>query len=133
MNKENMKWYSRKRLWCGLPWTFTKYGLSDDRIFIEKGIFNISETEVRLYRIININLKRSLIQRIFGLGTIHIDSNDKDMSSFDIINVKNSSDVKEIISQSIEEERLRNRVTSREFMGDAFNEEEDFLNDADDE
>lgn len=133
MNKENMKWYSRKRLWCGLPWTFTKYGLSDDRIFIEKGIFNISETEVRLYRIININLKRSLIQRIFGLGTIHIDSNDKDMSSFDIINVKNSSDVKEIISQSIEEERLRNRVTSREFMGDAFNEEEDFLNDTDDE
>lgn len=133
MNKEKMKWYSRKRLWCGLPWTFTKYGLNEDRIFIEKGLFNITETEVRLYRIINISLKRNFIQRIFGLGTIHIDSNDKDLSSFDIINVKNSSDVKELISQAVEEERHRNKVSSREFMGEGFHDDEDLDGSDDDE
>ena len=82
-----MKWYSRMHLWCGLPWTFTKYGMSEDRLFVEKGLLNTSEQEVRLYRIMNVSLKRTLIQKIFGMGTIHIDSSDKDLSCFDIINV----------------------------------------------
>lgn len=114
MNKEKLNWYGRKRLWCGLPWTFTKYGISNDRIFVECGLLNLKEYEVRLYRIVNINLTRSLIQRIFGLGTIHINSNDKDLKCFDIKNVKDSIRVKEMISESVEKERARNWVSSRE-------------------
>ena len=116
MNKSNLRWYSRKRLWCGFPWTFTKYGLSDDRLFVEVGAFSLKEYEVRLYRVVNVSLKRSLMQRLFGLGTIHIDSNDRDLKCFDIKNVKDSVNVKEMISQTVEEERIRNRVSSREFM-----------------
>lgn len=115
MNKEKLNWYGRKRLWCGLPWTFTKYGISNDRIFVECGLLNLKEYEVRLYRIVNINLTRSLIQRIFGLGTIHINSNDKDLKCFDIKNVKDSIRVKEMISESVEKERARNWVSSREY------------------
>lgn len=116
MNKEGLNWYGRKRIWCGLPWTFTKYGVSDDRIFVEYGLLNLKEYEVRLYRIVNINLTRNLLQRIFGLGTIHVDSNDKDLKCFDIKNVKDSINVKEMISESVERERARNRVSSREYM-----------------
>lgn len=117
MKKENMKWYDRKRIWCGLPWTFTRYGLSEDRLFVEKGFLNVKEYEIRLYRILNINLSRSLVQRLFGLGTVHIDSMDRDLKCFDIMNIKNSASVKEMISEAIEKERIRNRVSSREFMG----------------
>ena len=56
MDKGKMKWYDRKRLWCGLPWTFTKYGMSDDRLFVEKGLFNVRGMEERLYRILNISI-----------------------------------------------------------------------------
>ena len=132
MDKGKMKWYDRKRLWCGLPWTFTQYGTSDDRLFVEKGLFNVRGMEVRLYRILNISIQRSLIQRIFGLGTIHLDSTDKDLSCFDIVNIKNSESVMEMISQAVEEERLRNRVASREFMSDGMHEngaEEDGIHD----
>ena len=132
MDKGKMKWYDRKRLWCGLPWTFTKYGMSDDRLFVEKGLFNVRGMEVRLYRILNISIQRSLIQRIFGLGTIHLDSTDKDLSCFDIVNIKNSESVMEMISQAVEAERLRNRVASREFMSDGMHEndaEEDGIHD----
>ena len=122
MDKGKMKWYDRKRLWCGLPWTFTKYGMSDDRLFVEKGLFNVRGMEVRLYRILNISIQRSLIQRIFGLGTIHLDSTDKDLSCFDIVNIKNSESVMEMISEAVEAERLRNRVASREFMSDGMHE-----------
>ena len=133
MDKGKMKWYDRKRLWCGLPWTFTKYGMSDDRLFVEKGLFNVRVMEVRLYRILNISIQRSLIQRIFGLGTIHLDSTDKDLSCFDIVNIKNSESVMEMISEAVEEERLRNRVASREFMSDGMHEndaEEDGIHDS---
>lgn len=116
MKKENLIWYDRKRLWCGLPWTFTKYGMDEGRLFVETGFLNTREEEVRLYRILNISLSRSLVQRIFGLGTIHIDSTDMDLGCVKLINVKNCDSVKEMISNKVEEERLRNRVSAREFL-----------------
>lgn len=120
-------WRDRKRLWCGLPWTFTVYRLSTDRLFLKTGMLNIKEDEVRLYRIKDVSLSRSFIQRIFGLGTIHVSSSDSNLKDFDIKNIKKSSEIKEKISQLVEEERNRKRVTSREYMN------MDSENDADDE
>ncbi|MCI9570488.1 MAG: PH domain-containing protein [Lachnospiraceae bacterium] len=124
MKKENLVWHDRKRIWCGLPWTFTQYGLSEDRLFVEHGFFNVKGYEVRLYRVLNVNISRSLIQRLFGLGTVHLDSTDRDLNCFDIVNIKNSENVKELISESIEKERLRNRVSSREYMTDGEHDED---------
>ena len=33
----NIVWKDRKRTLFGLPWSFTKYSLSDDRLFISTG------------------------------------------------------------------------------------------------
>ncbi|MGI6081009.1 MAG: PH domain-containing protein [Candidatus Avilachnospira sp.] len=123
MDRTKLKWYARKRLWCRLPWTFTKYGLSEDRIFVETGLLNLKQKEVRLYRVLNISLSRSLVQRIFGMGTVHIDSNDKDLECFELKNILDSENVKEMISAAVEEERLRNRVSTREFMSGDVGEE----------
>ena len=113
MDKSKLKWYDSKRIWCGLPFTFTKYGLSEDRLFVETGFLSLKEMEVRLYRVINVNLTRSLGQRIFGLGTVHIDSSDKDLKCFDIKNIKNSADIKEMISAAVEEPCFCKRVSGR--------------------
>lgn len=111
-------WKDRKRIIFGLPWTFTKYGLSEDRIFIETGLLNLQENEVRLYRIMDVSLERKLWQRMFGLGTITCHSSDKSMGVFKIVNIKKPSEVKELISSYVEEERSRKRVTSKEFIVD---------------
>ena len=111
-------WKDRKRIIFGLPWTFTKYGLSEDRIFIETGLLNLEENEVRLYRIMDVSLERRLWQRLFGLGTITCYSSDKSMGVFQIKNIKKPSEVKELISSYVEEERSRKRVTSKEFIVD---------------
>lgn len=118
MKKDKMEWYDRKRWFCGLPFTFTKYGLGSDRFYQEKGLLNTVHSEVRLYRILDLTLRRNLIQKLFGLGTIKVNSSDKDMGTFDIINIKNSEDVAELLSQSVERERREARVSSREFMHD---------------
>lgn len=83
---------------------------------METGFLSLKEHEVRLYRVMNVSLSRSLFQRLFGLGTIHFDSSDRDLKCFDIKNIKKSAQVKEMFSNAVEEERLRNRVSSREYM-----------------
>lgn len=67
---------------------------------------------------LDVSLKRSLGQRIFGMGTTHICSSDKTMKDFDLINIKNSKDVKEMISEYVETQREKKRVVSREYMTD---------------
>ena len=65
----NIVWKDRKRTLFGLPWSFTKYSLSDDRLFISTGFFNTKEDEVRLYRIMDISLNRTLGQRMLRSRT----------------------------------------------------------------
>ena len=112
----NYKWRERKRTLFGLPLSFTVYKLTEEKLLVETGFFNINQEEVRLYRILDVTLKRSLGQRIFGLGTIHCCSADKTTPEFDIKNIKNSENVKEMLSGLIENERTKKRVSSREFM-----------------
>ncbi len=110
-------WRERKRLWCGLPWTFTVYSFDEERFFIESGFLNKKEEEVRLYRVLDLSVSRNFLQRIFGLGTIHLRTSDKSLGDFDIVNIKNVKDVKEKLSQLVEEQRDKKRVSTREFMG----------------
>lgn len=121
------KWRERKRTIFGLPLSFTVYKLTEEKLLVETGFFNINQEEVRLYRILDVTLKRSLGQRIFGLGTIHCCSADKTTPEFDVKNIKNSEKVKEMLSDMIESERTKKRVSSREFMTS----EEDFDGDID--
>lgn len=125
----NYIWQDRKRwLLFGLPWTFTRYGLTDEKLLIKTGFFTLVNEEVRLYRIMDLSLKQTLMQRMFNLGTITVTSNDKSLGTFEIKNIKNAEAVKEMLSEKVEGERVKKRVSSREFMtsdGDDFIEEDD--------
>ena len=111
-------WKDRKRIIFALPLTFTTYALTKEKLLIRTGILNTKEEEIRLYRIMDVTLKRSLWERLFGLGTIHCCSADKSTPEFDIRWIPHSAEVKETLSRMIEEEREAKRVSSREFMSD---------------
>ena len=110
-------WRERKRVWCGLPWTFTNYQLTKDKFMIESGLFTKVEDEIRLYRITDITLKQTFMQRMFGLGSIICSSSDRTSGDFIIKNIKNSKEVKETLSDLIEGARKENKVFSREDLG----------------
>lgn len=111
-------WSDRKRIIFGLPWTFTKYTLTKEKLLVESGILNKDEEEIRLYRIMDLTLKRSFWQRLFGLGTIHCCTADKSSPEIDIKWIKDSANVKELLSDLVEQERMEKRVSSREFFSD---------------
>lgn len=89
-----------------------------EKLLIHTGMLNTQEDEVRLYRIMDVTLRRSLWERMFGLGTIHCCSADKSTPEFDIAWVKDAAQVKETLSDMVEAERMAKRVSSREFMTD---------------
>ena len=109
-------WKDRKRI-LGMPITFTRYRLSEDRLFCEKGFFNIKQDEVLLYRVRDLQLNMSLGQRLFGVGTICIVSSDKSVPHLDLVNVKDPRAVKEMIHHSVEEAKDKRRMRTMEVMG----------------
>ena len=113
---DKLLWNDRKRH-LDLPVSFTKYSVTTSRIFRETGILNLQEEEVLLYRVRDISLTRNLVQRIFGVGTIHIYSSDKTSNHLDICNVKNPKKVKELIFEKVEEAKSNRRMRTTELLG----------------
>ena len=109
-------WKDRKRI-LGMPITFTRYRLGEDRLFCEKGFLNIRQDEVLLYRVRDLQLTLKLTQRIFGVGTICVVASDKSVPHLDLGNVKNPREVKEMIHRSVEEAKDKRRMRTMEIMG----------------
>ena len=108
-------WKDRKRF-LGMPLSFTRYMLSEDRLFLSEGFLNIRENELLLYRVRDITTSRSLWQRMFGVGTVTVMSSDKTMPTLQLKNIKNPVAVKELLHRQVEEMKIRRRVRVGEIM-----------------
>lgn len=117
-------WQDRKR-YLGMPLSFTRYAMSDDRLFTSVGFLNIKDDEILLYRVRDIDTSRSLWQRIFGVGTVTVLSSDKTMPTMVLKNIKHPIDVKEMIHSQVEETKLKRRVRIGEIMGEDLDNDED--------
>ena len=109
-------WKDRKR-YFGLPLSFTRYCLSEDRLFISEGFLSIKDDEVLLYRVRDLDTKRTLWQRLFGVGTVTVLSSDKTMPTMVLKNVKDPVFVKELIHRQVEDTKIKRRVRFGEIMG----------------
>ncbi len=109
-------WKDRKRH-LGLPLSFTRYRLSEDRLFCETGFLNIRSDEVLLYRVRDLVLTMTIGQRIFGVGTVCVVSSDKSIPHLDLKNVKHPRQVKELIHKHVEEAKDKRRMRATELVG----------------
>ena len=116
MSEIKTLWNDRKRHF-GLPLSFTRYRLSEDRIFCEKGLLNLHEEEVLLYRVRDLELRMSLGQRIFGVGSVIVHSSDKTMPTLELKNIKLPREVKELVFRQVEDCKEQRRMRTMEFVG----------------
>ena len=121
-DKITMKWSDRSRI-LGMPITFTKYSMSDDRIFCEKGLLSVKFEEILLYRVRDISMKITLGQRIFGVGSILLQSSDKTSPVLELKNIKNPREVKEMIHRQVEEIKVPRRMRFGEILEDPSDED----------
>ena len=110
-------WADRKRIF-GMPLTFTRYRMSEDRLFLSTGFFTTKDDEILLYRVRDISLTITLWQRIFGVGTVTIISSDKTLPTLVLKNIKQPRMIKEKIHQQVEEMKIRRRMRIGEIMTD---------------
>ncbi|URN92545.1 MAG: PH domain-containing protein [Candidatus Pristimantibacillus lignocellulolyticus] len=102
-------------LWKGKPFnfglpSFTKYEITDSRIIVQKGIFTKRRDEIRLYRIRDISTKRNLFERIINIGDITVFSSDTNHAEFILRNIKNSTQVSDLLGETVEKSRIKHRA-----------------------
>lgn len=112
----NIIWKDKKRPLFGLPLSFTKYILTEEKLVIDTGFISRSQEEIRLYRITDFSVNQRLLQRIFRVGNIHISSSDDLQGEFTIYDVKKPYIVKDLLSDMVEKEREKKGIVTNEFL-----------------
>ena len=108
-------WKDRKRF-MGMPLSFTRYAISEDRLFLSVGFWSIRDEEILLYRVRDISSRRTLWQRLFRVGTVTVTSSDKTCPTLVMKNIKRPLEVKELLHNQVEEMKMRRRVRVGEIM-----------------
>ncbi len=114
---ENYVWTDKKRTIFGLPLSFTRYYLTANKFICRKGVFNIEEDEIDLYKITDKKLKLTLWQRVFGVGTVRLYSRDTDTPEKDVTSIKNPRKFSALLDQYITEQRDRYSIRGRDMYG----------------
>lgn len=74
---------------------------------------------IKLFRIVDISVERTFLQRLFGMSTLVLNTHDS--SSGDgvvkLINIIDGFGVREIMQGAVDDSRRMNGMTTREFIG----------------
>lgn len=106
-----VEFVERKRwLFFGLPFTFTKYTVTEELITIDSGLLKTSQNDCYMYKVQDVELTITLIERIFKLGTIKCHTGDTTNPVLMIEHIKNAKAVKDFILETSEEARLKRRT-----------------------
>ena len=111
--------YSERSRWLlfGLPWTFTKYEIRENDFTIVKGFFTIRENDCYMYKISDVEITQTLMQRMAGLSTIVLYTSDVTDKTITMKNIKHGKEIKDFILQASESARLRRRTVSMQNIG----------------
>ena len=109
-------WTDKKRF-MGMPISFTRYSVDEERMYLKSGFFKTELDEILLYRVLDVKTKRNLWQKIFGVGTVVLYSADQSNRVLELKNVKKPYDVHHFISELVEKRRRERGIVGREMVG----------------
>lgn len=110
--------YKEKKRWAflGLPLTFTTYTVQEEIITVNSGFLKRVENDCYMYKVVDVRLETSLLERIFGLGTVHCFSGDVTDPDLRLLHIKNAKEIKNYILKQSEEERLRRKTLNTQSL-----------------
>ena len=114
--QEEILWSDTKR-WLGMPLTFTKYQVDNDRLYCKTGFLKTETNEILIYRILDIKSSQTLWQKICGVGTVTLFCSDKSDGILELKNIKKPDQVRRFLSELVETKRTETGVKGREIYG----------------
>lgn len=113
MEDKKIEYREKKRLvFLGLPWTFTRYTVTEEQIVINAGFLNTRENSCYMYKIQDVELRASLGERLFGLGTIVCFTGDTTHPQLCLEHIRNAKEIKDVIFRVSEEARRKRRTVN---------------------
>lgn len=108
----------RKRwVFLGLPWTFTVYHVREDMITIDKGFLNKQEDDCYMYKVTDVRLNTTLMERLFKLGTVTCYTGDVTDSNLVFKHIRNAKAIKDYILEKADSERIKRRTVNMQGIG----------------
>ncbi len=115
---DEIRYQERRRLlFFGLPWTFTKYTITSDMLTVDDGLFKVDENDCYLYKVQDVRLTMTLLERMFGLGTIICYTGDVTDKELRLVHIKHAKEIKNYLLKASEEARLRRRTLHTQDIG----------------
>lgn len=111
MENEKKEYQERKRLlFFGLPWTFTKYTIGEELLTVNSGFLKTEENDCYLYKIQDVKMTTTLVERMFGLSTIICYSGDVTHPQLSLVHIKHAKEIKSFILEAAEAARQKKRT-----------------------
>ena len=116
----SVEFVEKKRwLFLGLPFTFTRYVIKEDMITVDTGVFTKVENDCYMYKVQDVKLTTTLLERIFGLGTITCYTGDVTNAELKLIHIRKSKEVKNYLLKASEVARMKRRTLNTLDIGAA--------------
>ena len=116
--EDEVQYTERKRLlFFGLPWTFTKYTIRGDMITTDEGFLKVEENDCYMYKVQDVKLTATLLERIFGLATITCYTGDVTDKELKLVHIKHGKEIKSYLLKASEEARIKRRTLNMQDIG----------------
>lgn len=117
-NEEEVKYSERKRLlFFGLPWTFTKYTITSDMITIDEGLLKVEENDCYMYKVQDVKLTATVLERMFGLGTVICYTGDVTDKELRLEHIRHAKEIKNYLLKASEAARIKRRTLNMQDIG----------------
>ena len=106
-----MKYIEKKRTKIfGLPWTFTKYIIDDEKVTIKSGFLSTVEDDAYMYKIQDVRLVRSFFERLARIGTVICYTGDTTHPELKLVHIRRANEIKDFLMKASEEARIKRRT-----------------------
>lgn len=102
----------KRTLFFGLPWTFTTYSISEELLKKKEGLFKLKEDSCYLYKIQDVTLTKSLMERLFGLSTIICYTGDTTDPTLELKHIRNGEEIRDYLVKTSDDERIKRRTVN---------------------
>lgn len=106
----------KRSMFLGLPWTFTAYTVTDEIITVDSGLLRKEENDCYLYKVIDVRLEKTLLERILGLGTVHCFTGDVTDPDLRIQHIKHAKEIEDYILKQSESERMKRKTLNTQHL-----------------
>lgn len=106
-----------RSLFFGLPLSFTTYRITEELITVNSGLLRKVENDAYMYKIVDVRLEVSFLERLLGLGTVHCFGGDVTHPDLRLRHIRNAKEIKDYILHYSEDQRLKRKTLNTQNIG----------------